>query len=391
MDIEKFRNDTPGTQNGIHFNNAGAALMPRPVSDAVINYYREESLWGGYETAEKHQQSINATYDIIANFINAKPKEIALLENATAAWNMSFFSIDFSEGDRILTSKSEYASNFISYLKLKKDLGITIEVIPNDKSGQTSVAALRKLMDDRVKLISITHIPTNSGLVNTVEKIGEIVRNYNCLYLVDACQSVGQYPVDVQKIGCDMLSATGRKYLRGPRGTGFLYVNEDIIQQLTPPFVDLHAAQWTSSDDYEIRNDARRFENWEMNYAGIMGLKEAVSYADAIGIEPIWNRIIELADELRAKLTELPQVTGQDIGKTKGGIVTFTVKDYPANEIKKKLHSKRINVSTSSTESTRLDMEERNLTEVVRASVHYYNTQKEIDQFITTLSTILDQ
>ncbi|MEL7834869.1 aminotransferase class V-fold PLP-dependent enzyme [Fodinibius sp. Rm-B-1B1-1] len=390
MDIDKLRKETPGTKNVLHFNNAGASLMPRSVSDAVINYQREESLWGGYETANKYRQSINETYDVIANFINAKPTEIALIENATVAWNMAFWAIDFCEGDRILTSKAEYASNYISYLKLKKEVSVKVEVIPSDNAGQTSVEALEQLMDDRVKLISITHIPTNSGLVNPIEEIGEIAHSYSCLYLVDACQSVGQYPINVQKIGCDMLSATGRKYLRGPRGTGFLYVNKDVLADLTPPFVDLHAAEWTSSGDYKIRNDARRFENWEMNYAGILGLKEAVSYANTIGITSIWNRIVGLAEELRTKLIELPNVTVQDIGKTKGGLVTFTVDGHSTNEIQKELHKKGINISTSSIKSTRLDMEERNLTEVVRASIHYYNTRQEIEQFIITLSTILD-
>jgi len=388
MHITKLRRDTPGTENVIHFNNAGAALMPKVVSKSIINYLCEESLYGGYETADKNRNSIEETYSVIGKFINAHSNEIALLENATAAWNMAFFSIDFSDGDRILTSKSEYASNYLSYLRLQEKVNVQIEVIPNDEHGLTSVTSLNNMMDGKVKLISITHIPTNSGLVNPVEKIGEIAQKHDCFYLVDACQSVGQYPVDVQAIGCDMLSATGRKYLRGPRGTGFLYVNSDQISNLLPPFIDLHAAEWTSKTTYQIRNDARRFENWEMNYAGVMGLKKAVEYASDIGIQRIWKRITKLAEKLRWELAELPGVTIHDIGKTKGGIVTFTIDSISAQEVKKYLSDKNINVSTSSKSSTLLDMDERDLSNLIRASVHYYNTETEIKQFITAIDNI---
>ncbi|WP_445664869.1 aminotransferase class V-fold PLP-dependent enzyme [Fodinibius sp. AD559] len=391
MNINTLRDDTPGTKNVIHFNNAGASLMPRVVTKNVINYLSKESQYGGYETADKNRKSIEQTYSTIGKFINAYPDEIALLENATAAWNMAFFSIYFSDGDRILTSKSEYASNYLSYLRLKEKVDIQIEVIPNDEHGQTSVTSLKKMMDKNVKLISITHIPTNSGLVNPVEKIGDIAQKYDCSYLVDACQSVGQYPVDVKKIGCDMLSATGRKYLRGPRGTGFLYVKRDQIENLLPPFIDLHAAKWTSEQEYKIRNDARRFENWEMNYAGIMGLQKAVEYANDIGINTIWKRVTKLAEKLRWQLAELPGVTVHDIGEIKGGIITFTVDSISAQEVKKNLSKKGINVSTSSKNSTLLDMQERNLSNLVRASVHYYNTESEIEQFCNAVKNVTKQ
>lgn len=362
--------------------------MPLPVSEAVIHYLREEARYGGYETAHKWNGELNETYRSISNFINADSNEIAILENATAAWNMAFFSIDFEDGDRILTSRSEYASNYIAYLKLQQEVKVKIEVIPNDEFGQTSVEALENMMSENVKLISITHIPTNSGLVNPVEDIGKIATKYDCLYLVDACQSVGQYPVDVNKISCDMLSATGRKYLRGPRGTGFLYINNEKLNGLTPPFLDLHAADWVARDRYKMRNDARRFENWESNYAGILGLKTAVEYADEIGIKNIWNRVTKLAERLRWQLAKLPNVTVHDIGEIKCGIVTFTMDSVPARTIQEKLADNNINVSISSKSSTLLDMQDRNLENVVRASAHYYNTEKEIEELIKALSSL---
>lgn len=388
MNIEQIRAKTPGTQNVIHFNNAGASLMPQPVSEAVITYLQEETSRGGYETAHKRRNELKEVYTSVAGFINAEAEEIAIMENATAAWNMAFFSVNFQDGDRILTSMAEYASNYINYLKLQEDKEVEVEVIPNDERGQVSVSSLEEMMDENVKLISITHIPTNSGLVNPVEKIGDIAEEYRCRYLVDACQSVGHYPVDVQQIGCDMLSATGRKYLRAPRGTGFLYVNKKALPELSPPFLDLHAARWVSKDKYRVRDDARKFENWEFNYAGIMGLKKAVEYADRLGIEHIWERIVKLADKLRSQLSTLPEVTVRDIGQTQCGIVTFTHESATPDSIKQKLAGHNINVNTSSKSSTLLDMQDRNLGQVVRASVHYYNTEEEIEKFIGILESL---
>lgn len=388
MDINQLRADTPGTENVIHFNNAGASLMPAPVSEAVIAYLKEETARGGYETKRKYHQELEGIYPNIGRFINAKSDEIAIQENATAAWHMMFFAIDFEDGDRILTSMSEYASNYISYLKLQQQVDISIEIIPNDESGQTSTKALAGMMDEQVKLVSITHIPTNSGLVNPVEEIGQTIRKYPCLYLVDACQSVGQYPVDVQEIECDMLSATGRKFLRGPRGTGFLYADKQILPALTPPFLDLYGAKWTAKDQFETRDDARRFENWESNYAGIMGLNAAVGYAADIGLENIWNRIMKLSEYLRERLTDVDGLTVRDIGSVKGGIVTFTVREVKAETIQKKLSEHDINVSISGRSSTLLDMKKRNLERVVRASVHYYNTEEEIDTLVDVLRSM---
>lgn len=389
MDLDRLRSETPGTRNVIHFNNAGASLMPKTVLAAMTSYLDEELHFGGYETARKYHSDLENTYKHIADFINTSSEEIALLENATAAWNMAFFSIDFGDGDRILTSVSEYASNYINYLRLQKELNVTVEIIPNDKCGQTSVAALTEMMDERVKLVSITHIPTNSGLVNPVEEIGQITRKNRCLFLVDACQSVGHYPVDVQKIGCDMLSTTGRKYLRGPRGTGFLYIRNEILPKLTPPFLDLHSAEWIDKNEYKIREDARRFENWESNKAAILGLDKAIQYASDIGIENIWKRITFLADMLRKALANIPGITVQDVGATKGGIVTFTVDSLAASKVQQELSKKGINVTTSSKSSTLIDMQQRNLKALVRASVHYYNTEEEIEKLVAALESII--
>ncbi len=391
FDLARARRDTPGCENVLHFNNAGASLMPRPVLDATIGHLQLEAQIGGYEAAERERDAVEHVYDAAARLIRCQRDEIAVVENATRAWDMAFYAIPFRPGDRILTAMAEYASNYIAYLQVTRRTGAVVEVIPNDEHGQISIEHLRAAIDERVKLISITHVPTNGGLVNPAAEVGKVAREAGVLYLLDACQSVGQIPIDVDEIGCDLLSATGRKYLRGPRGTGFLYVRRGILDRLEPPFLDLHAARWVARDRYEIRPDARRFETWETNYAGKIGLGVAIDYALDWGIDVIAARVSALAESLRMRLSEIPCVTVRDLGARKCGIVSFTVDGLSAETIKSRLAEQQINVTTSTVSSTRFDMEARRLDEVVRASVHYYNDEDEVERFSAAIAMLQDR
>lgn len=388
MNIEQLRADTPAVAQLIHFNNAGAALMPAPVIETMTRHIQLEASLGGYEAAGQQSAEVDNVYGAIARLINAQPDEIAVIENATRAWDMAFYSLPLQPGDVVLTSTTEYAGNYIPYLQLKQQRGIEIRVIPNDEHGQVSLSALKDMLDDdRVALISLPVIATNGGPVQPIEQIGALARAAGVLFLLDACQGVGQMPIDVQKIGCHMLAATSRKYLRGPRGMGFLYVERSLCQILEPAFLDLHAASLQTADAFKIRPDARRFENWECNVAAKLGLGAAVEYALAQGIEPMWLRIQHLADYLRQRLADIPGVTPRDLGAVKSGIVTFTHCNSSAAQVQQWLASqeKRINVTTSTFRSTLLDMQHRDLLEVSRASLHAYNTEAEIDTMIAAL------
>ena len=381
IDVARARAETPGCREVLHLNNAGASLMTTGVLEATVGHLRLEAEIGGYEAADAHEAELERVYDAAARLLNSEPDEIAFVENATRAWDMAFYALPFQRGDRILTARSEYASNVIAGLQMAERTGAVVETIPSDETGQVSVDALRSMLDDRVRLIAITHVPTNGGLVNPAAAIGAVAREAGIPYLLDACQSVGQLPVDVRAIGCDFLSTTGRKYLRGPRGTGLLYVRRDWTERLDPPFLDLHAARWVAPDRYEVRADARRFENWETNYAGKIGLGVAINEALAWGMDDIWARVRLLADTLRDDLGTIPGVTVRDLGEVRGGIVTFTHDGVAADAIQTALHAQRINVTTSSVASTRFDMEERGIDSLVRASVHYYNDEAEIARF----------
>lgn len=389
FNLTKARLETPGCEHVLHFNNAGASLLPKPVYDAVTQHLEQELLTGGYEAQDAASEKIENTYLAVSKLLGCTSKEIAIVENATNAWDMAFYSIPFQPGDRILTSMTEYCSNYIAFLQVSQKTGATIEVIPNDEYGQTSVSALRNMLDDRVKLIAVNHIPTNSGLINPVAEIGQVAREANILYLLDACQSAGQVPLSVKEIGCDFLTATGRKYLRGPRGTGFLYVREELITKLEPPFLDCHSAEWIEPTKYIIRADARRFENWESNQATKIGLGVAVDYLLEIGVEETTARIVHLADLLRQQLNRITGVEVTDIGKNRGGIVTFSCLTMDARQVKQALSEVKINVQLIGPSSARLDMEQRKLGLLIRASVHYYNSEEEIVRFAATLESIV--
>ena len=382
IDVQRARRETPGCEHVTHLNNAGSSLPPQPVLDAVIGHLQLEARAGGYEAHEQNETAIDRFYGAAAELVGASPGEIAFSSSATRAWDMAFYSFPFERGDRILTAVAEYISNYIAYIQVAERAGVEVVPVPSDEYGQVSVESLRRLVDERVKLIAITHVPTNGGLVNPAAEIGAVAREAGIPYLLDACQSVGQLPVDVEEIGCDVLSATGRKYLRGPRGTGFLYVRSSLLDRLEPPFLDMRAADLVEPDRYELRPDAIRFEEWEQAYAAKAGLATAIDYALGWGLDSIWQRIAALGESLRVRLGDINGVTVRDLGAVRCGIVTFTVDGVEANELKKRLSRKRINVTASPRSSTLLDSRARALPDLVRASVHYYNTDEELDRLV---------
>lgn len=386
LDIARLRADTPGCAEVAHFNNAGAALQPRPVLAAVRDHLDLEARIGGYEAADAAADRLTATYDSLARLIGADPDEIAYTESATRAWDMAFYGIPFHAGERILTTASEYASNAIAFAQAARRHGVKVEVVPDDADGQISLDALAATLGDDVRLVAINHAPTHDGLVNPVAEVGRLARAAGALYLVDACQSVGQVAVDVGRIGCDLLSATGRKFLRGPRGTGFLYVRRSALDRLDPPTLDLRGADWTGPDSYEPRGDARRFESWERFVAGQLGLGAAADYALRIGLDAIERRVSELAALLRSALAEVPGVTVRDRGRHRSGIVTFTHRDRDAASIVATLAGAGVNVRLSR-QTYRYDEGARPAARV-RASVHYYNTEEEIDRLLAALRAL---
>jgi selenocysteine lyase/cysteine desulfurase len=366
FDIGRARAETRACDKIIHLNNAGASLMPAPVADYLIDFLRLEENIGGYESVEREANALENFYLSAARLINCSPCEVAYAENATRAWDMAFYGLVFKPGDRILTTISEYGSNVIAYNQQAARYGAEIIFVPNDEYGQIDVGALKEMIDDRVKLISISQIPTGGGLVNPAVEVGRVARDAGILYLLDACQGIGQIPIDVEKIGCDMLSATGRK-----------------------PLLDQHAAKLTSPRTYKLVGDAKRYENWEQFFAGKATLGVAMDYAMDWGLESICNRVFWLAGRLREQLSKIDGIQLTDQGKVKCGIVTFSTTRMDSYKIKSELKKRMINVSVSDGSGTLVSFQQRKIESVVRTSVHYFNTEQEIDTYIGALQEIL--
>lgn len=389
IDLAAVRDDTPGCRDRIHFNNAGASLQPRPVVETVIRHLELEARIGGYEAADAERERIAAVYRSCGRLVHCDPEEIALLENATRAWAAAFYSIPFAPGDRIVTGRAEYCSNYMAFLQVAHRTGAEIVVVGDDVHGQLDVDELRSQLDERVKLISLTHVPTSGGLVNPAAEVGRVAREAGVLYLLDATQSVGQMPIDVAEIGCDFLATTGRKFIRGPRGTGFLYVSRRRIADLHPAVVEVGGAAWTQRDGYTLKEDARRFETWEASLALQLGLGRAIDYALELGIESIWERVRTLGEQLRQELAAIDGIRVRDLGLRKCGIVTFTAEGVSAEQLHRGLSAQAINVDISKPEDTRLDFEARSLEPMIRASVHYFNTEEEIARFCAAVAALI--
>jgi selenocysteine lyase/cysteine desulfurase len=380
VDIDAVRAQTPGCAGRIHLNNAGAGLLAQPTLDAMTAQLRREAEIGGYEAAAEAQDAVAATYDAIAGLVGGRSDEIALFDNATHAWNAAFYSVPLRSGDQILTGRAEYGSNVLAYWQAARRTGAEVIVVPNDEHGQLDVAALERLAGERTRLIGVSHVPTSGGLVQPAARIGRIARACGALYLLDATQSAGQFPVDVDVVGCDMLTGTGRKFLRGPRGTGFLWVRTAALDRLDPFVAEIGAATWDGHQGFTWAPGARRFATWEHSYVNVLGLGAAVRQALDVGLGAIGQRAIALGARLRGQLAELPGVTTHDLGRTRCAIVTAKIDGLEAEPAAAALRRAGVNVSTTVPEDNPLDTLDRGVHPLIRFSPHYYNTEDEIDR-----------
>jgi selenocysteine lyase/cysteine desulfurase len=363
--------------------------MAQPTLDAMSGHLRLESEIGGYEAAAAAWDAIEATYDCLAELVGGRRDEIALFDNATHAWNAAFYSIPFAPGDRILTGRAEYGSNVLAYFQVARRTGAEVVVIPNDEHGQLDTAALANLIDERTKLIGVSHVPTSGGLVNPAAEIGRIAREAGVLFLLDATQSVGQFRVDVEDIGCDLLTGTGRKFLRGPRGTGFLWVRSSALDLLDPYVAEIRSATWDGARGFTWVHGAQRFETWENSYLNVLGLHAAVRQALDLGLDAIGERALALGAKLRTQLGDVPGVTTHDLGAVRCAIVTARVAGVSTADVVATLAAAGVNVTATVPEDTQFDTEDRGVHPLVRLSPHYYNTEEELDRCVELLAAMV--
>jgi len=381
-DIARLRADTPGCEEVVHFNNAGCGLVPRLVHQAILDHLDLEARIGGYEAADARTTRIADFYAAVGDLIGCAARNVAFTASATDAYTRALSAIPFEPGDVILTTRNDFISNQIAFLSLRKRFGVEIVHAPDHGDGSgVDVEAMAALMrTHRPRLVAATHIPTNSGLVQPVAEIGRHCRELGLLYLVDACQSVGQYPIDVEEIGCDLLTATCRKFLRGPRGTGFLYVSDRVLNDgYEPLFIDMYGARWTGPDSYAPVETAARFEDWEFPYAAVIGSAVAVRYALGVGVPAIARRTPALAAQLRGRLAAIPGVRLLDGGPHPAALVTLAVDGWAARPFKQALDARRINSALGYREFAQFDFADKDVAWALRLSPHYYNTEDEVD------------
>jgi selenocysteine lyase/cysteine desulfurase len=389
--LSRWRADTPACEHRIHLNNAGAALMPTVVRDAIVQHLDLEVKAGGYEAADVAATDIAAAYAAVAQFVGGQARNVAIVESATVAFAQALSAIDFEPGDRIVTTRADYVSNQLMYLSLAQRRGVEVvraEDLPEGGVDPASVAAL--LRQRRPRLVALTWVPTNSGLVQDAEAVGVLCETAGVPYLVDACQAIGQMPVDATRLRCDYLAATARKFLRGPRGIGFLYVADRALEGGAHPLhLDMRGATWTDPDRFRLAPDARRFETWEFAWALVLGLGAATRYAIDVGLETARERAWALAAYARERLAGVPGVRLTDRGATLSAIVTAHLPGRDAGEVKLALRKRGINTSASPRDNAVIDLDAKGAPAVLRISPHYYNTTDEIDRAVEALAETL--
>ena len=396
-EVARFRNDTRGCSHVVHFNSAGASLMPDVVTRAIAEHIELESTIGGYEASALQADAIQQFYTQAGKLIKCDSSNIAFTASATDSFVRALSAIPYQPGDVILTDNDDFISNQIQFLACEKRFGVRLVRIRNAPAGGVDLEDLAlKLKELKPRLLAITHIPTNSGLVQPAKEIGEIYGQYqrthgdNTWYILDACQSIGQMNLDVTELQCDFLSATNRKFLRGPRGAGFLYVSDRALQcGLEPLFIDMRGARWVEKDQYVACDGGTRFEDWEFAYALLLGTRAAIEYCLAVGEQRIWQQVKLLSTLMREELSAIGKIRVLDKGPELGGLVTFTVQGSEPDYIVNELAKRKINVVSSYRHFAVIDFDEKQVEWAIRASPHYFNTTEEIGMFISTLKEII--
>ena len=388
--LYQWRADTPGSGERIHLNNAGAALVTSAVAEAIAEHLALESRLGGYEAAETRTDRIQDAYATLGRLVGGLPRNIAMAPSSTVAFTQALSAFDLRPGDQILTTRNDYASQQIMFLSLARRLGVEIVRADDLPEGGVDPDSVRRLVRRRrPRLVAVTWVPTNSGLVQQVEAIGEICETAAVPYLVDACQAVGQIPIDVARVHCDYLAATARKFLRGPRGIGFLYVSDRVLDAGSYPLlVDMQGANWTAPDAFELAPDARRFETWELACALVLGMGAAARYALEVGIETARDRARALAALARERLARLPGARVLDRGAELCAIVTVELAGADPTELKLELRRRGVNVSVTTRTAAVIDMDDKRATAALRLSPHYYNTEEEVVRAVDEINSV---
>ncbi len=380
-DVSRWRSDTPGCLRRHHLNNAGAALPPRVVTEAVQAHLALEAEIGGYEAAAAARAPIDAAYRSLAALIRTKPRNIAVASSATAAYAQALASFDFARGDVILTTAADYLSNRLMFEALAARAGVRVIEAADLPAGGVDPASVRALIaSERPRLVALTWIPTFSGMVQRAADVGAECAAAGVPYLIDGCQAVGQIDVDVNDLRCDFMAATARKFLRGPRGIGFLYVSDAALARGAHPLlVDMRGANWPAPGNYDLYDGARRFEQWEQPLALVLGMAAAARYATDAGVARTAARAHALAADARARLGAIPGIRALDRGEQLSAIATFECAGIDAATLVRALRERGVNVSAQGRDENMVALQRVGAESLLRVSPHYYTDASDLD------------
>lgn len=369
----------------INFNNAGSSRPYSEVNKEIRDFLKVEYFMGGYYAVEKYKKKLEKFYYNLSKLINCKVAEISFLSSTTQAWNLFFNSIQISKKENIVIFENEYGSNLIYYKKQK----LNVRIVKINEDGKICLKDLLKKINKNTKIISLCHIASQCGDKIEAAKIFNFVRNLNpdIICVLDACQSIGQIKVDVKEINCDVLVGSGRKYLRGPRGTGFIYINEKIREKVKPMILDLKNTE-CYQEIIKIKK-ANIFENFEYSPALQIGLGKAIERINSSGINQIELQIRQKSQYLRKKLDYFSKITFFENFNTLTGINTLKIEGLSSLRIYNYLLSKRILTSISTSATSLLYFNKKKIKDVLRISIHHYNSLYQINYLIKCLIDLI--
>jgi len=394
MNQDEIRNDFPQLKQGfIYFDSGSTSLKPIPVLNAINNYYETLSASVGrglHYPSYLATKSYDEAHEKVRKFFNGKG-EIIFTKNCTEAINIIAYGIEWKTGDKIVTTYLEHNSNLLPWLNLRLQ-GIEVEVLKCETDGTIDLKELSKSIDNRTKLVAVTHASNVLGTIVPVGDITEIAKKKGAMVLIDGAQAAPHLKVDLDTIGCDFYAASGHKML-GPSGTGFLFINTQVLNRLKPMMLGGGSATDVELDKITFTKGGKIFEAGTPNIAGGIGLGAAVDYLKKIGMEQIKEHELELVAYLMDQLKKIDGITihGPRELKKRTGVVSFSIKDIPAHRIAILLDEIGGIAIRSGNHCAFLLCRDILKKEcgTARVSFYIYNTQEEIDKFIDVLEEIV--
>jgi selenocysteine lyase/cysteine desulfurase len=390
IDVDALRAETPGCHDRAFLLSAGSSLPTQATLDAVVDHLRLEAEIGGYAAADRIVDVLEEGRADLAALIGGRADEVALVPSDSVAWVKAWWGWvaggNVPRGGVVLIDRLTYSSHYAALDQTRSFADFTIALMPSHDDGTVDLDAL--VIADDVGVVCVTMIGTHSGNVNPVAAIGARARAAGVPMFVDACQAVGQLDLDVAELGCSVLTGTGRKFMRGPRGTGLLWVDRSIVERFQPPGVDATSTSWSSAAGMRVDAGIRRFEEFEVPYAAFVGLAAAARQALAIGTAAIEQRAVGLGERLRTDLVCLPGVTVRDTAARRCAIVTFTVDGVPAEAVVGTASDVGVVVNASTAVWAALDMDAKCTPTVVRASPHVFNTDADLSRLVDVVASL---